>query len=342
MIDAFMKIIDEASADTSRWPERSFAVAGSTFSVRAEEPILPMMTAAIDHHPSDRSVAAELPILVWQNEPSPIRQAPSEWKVRERWARREPVHADGEAGSVFFDPIGRVVTLFDHRRSRAAVWLEDGAAIPIWIAAAPFLRLFDAWFVRKARLPCHAAAIARCGVAALIVGSGGAGKSTLAVRSIGAGFDYIGDDYVLLEPGQAPVVHNLYRSGKLAGADLNDPLPTGVSIHRTPEDPAEKHFLMIDPPVILPSAPLALVVVPVIADRHSPDAEEISAGEALRALLPSALRQLPGNHQCKLDLLSRSLQVRCMKMNLSTSTARNLALLDALLTTAKVPTAEPA
>lgn len=342
MIDAFLEIIGEAAADASKWPERRFVLAGSRFSVRAEESILSLLAAAIDHHESSGDRLAELPILIWQNGPSPLRQAPEEWKVQERWACREPVYADSEAGSVFFDPIGRVVTLFDHRRSRAAVWLEDGAAVPIWIAAAPFLRLLDAWFVRKAHLPCHAAAVARHGAAALIVGPGGAGKSTLAVRSVGAGFDYIGDDYVLLEPGEAPRVHNLYRSGKLGGEDLHDPLPADVSLYRTPEDPAEKHFLRVDTRAILPSAPLALVVVPVIAGRRSPDAEEISSGEALRAVLPSALRQLPGHHQRKLDLLSRSLRVRCMKMSLSTSTARNLALLDALLATAAARMVEPA
>ena len=62
---------------------------------------------------------------------------------------------------------------------------------------------------------CHAAVIGEDGVGLLIVGEGGRGKSTLALAAIGAGMDYLGDDYCLVDPQPPYRAYRLFNTAKL-------------------------------------------------------------------------------------------------------------------------------
>jgi hypothetical protein len=209
---------------------------------------------------------------------------------------------------------------------------KNAAALRPWIAAAPFLHLFDAWFTARGKFACHGAAIAKHGRAALIIGPGGAGKSTLALHAAREGFGYIGDDYVLLEPGPpAPVVHSIYSSGKLAVADVAAGASSRLSVVRQADDELDKAVLRVTALTVLHAAPVAVVVSPRIDAAGQGSIEPISPAEALRILLPSALQQLPGDHQAKLDILKRVLTVPCVRLNLTPSHQCNLAMIDNLL-----------
>jgi hypothetical protein len=329
MLEPFLNILSEVSTGLTGSPEARFALAGHSFGIRAQRPLLEQMTAALQPLETSASSTDQLAILAWKGDPSPLRQAPPEWKIPERWARREPVRASRGGGMVYFDPIGGVVSLYHSEGRLGGMWFEDEAAPALWIAAAPCLRLLDAWFTEHGKFLCHGAAIARHGGAALIIGPGGVGKSTLAIRSLEDGFDYLGDDYVLLEAGPPwPVIHSIYASGKLAGADISAGLPRQATVFREPDDPTEKGFLRIAPTAIVSSARLALVIQPCIGAHDAPSMVRISAGDALRAILPSALRQLPGGFQEKLAVLTRVLTVPCFRLHMTTSHRHNLSLVE--------------
>lgn len=333
MPDRFFGILDELSSRSHHFPVFDFALAGCVFRVCARtESLSQLLAAALRHRVASATRTPDVTIFAWDGEPSPMSWASSEWKVLERWSRREPVRASGGTGMFFFDPIGGVVSLLCNGKRQAGVWFRDAAALPIWIAAAPFLRLLDSWFIARGSMLCHGAAIAKHGVAALIVGPGGAGKSTLALRSLGAGFGYLGDDYVLLEPAAPlPIVYSVYGSGKLVAGDLDAGAPAETAVFQRPDDCTEKSFLRVSPSSILDSAPLGAVFEPSFGGGAKPEIETISPGEALRCILPSALRQLPGDEKEKLAALSRVLNVPCYRLHLSRDHARNIAALDAEL-----------
>ncbi len=333
MSERFFDILDDIAARSRHFPVFHFALAGGVFRVCAgTETLSQLLAAALRHRVVPETRPPDVTIFAWDGEPVPLSWACPEWKVAKRWSRREPVRASDGAGMFFFDPIGGVVSLYGRDRGQAGVWFRDAAALPIWIAAAPFLRLLDSWFTARKQMLCHGAAIAKHGVAALIVGPGGAGKSTLALRSLDAGFAYLGDDYVLLEAATPlPLVHSVYGSGKLAAGDLEHGLPAGASVFQQPDDRTEKSFLRVSSSSMLDSAPLAAVFQPSRGDGAEPKLEAISPGEALRRILPSSLRQLPGDERKKLEALSRILTVPCYRLHLTRDHARNLELIDAEL-----------
>lgn len=336
MLEAFLEILTQAPAELARQPGTCFKIAGGSVAVHAESSLRSGLTAALQH--LEPATDAGLQVIAWEGEPSPIRRAPEPWRVAERWAQRQPVRASTGAGMVYFDPIGRVVALYDARRQLGGFWVEDAAALRSWIAAAPFLRLFDAWLTPQGKFLCHGAAIARGGRAALIIGPGGAGKSTLALRSVEHGFAYVGDDYVVLDPGQPwPAVWSVYSSAKLAVADFVTGVAPQFSLFREPDDEMDKVVLRVEPSAMLASAPVAIVIAPQIGDQEAGAVETISSAEALRILLPSALQQLPGDHQAKLNILKRMLAVPCVRLNLTQSHRHNLCLIETLLSSAPSP-----
>ena len=306
-----------------------FALAGSTFRIRSEEASLHrQLGEALKHRMVPHVAVPDLAIYTWHTHSSPLSQTPSDWRALERWMHGEPVHALFDDVSTFIDPIGRNIAVLDFDKGQAAVWFADPSP-PIWTLAAPFLRLLDMWFTKRGKILCHGAAIAKHGCAALLIGPGGAGKSTLALHAPDADFGYLGDDYVLVEPGAgSPIVYSVYALGKLLQVDADTHIPARTAVAQFSDERSDKVLLRIDEATICLSAPLVAVVEPFIGESDTPRLERISVGDALRKILPTSLRQLPGDEQKKLSLMARVIAVPCFRLHMTRDHARNLAVID--------------
>jgi|GEM_PF-4258150 len=106
------------------------------------------------------------------------------------------------------------IAVADFGASRAIVWLPSLNRLPGFERAAPFRWLAEGFAARRGQCLLHCASIGANGKAVLIVGSGGAGKSTLALSALSAGWDYFGDDYALVSAEQRPRAWRIYRSAK--------------------------------------------------------------------------------------------------------------------------------
>ena len=147
----------------------------------------------------------------------------------------------------------------------------------------------------------------------LLVGRSGSGKSTTSLACIGSTLGYAADDYCLLsfpEMGP-PLVHSVYATGK-ADSDSVGRLPGHLrqAFASARLCDASKLVLFVTeefPKVPLRSFPLRAVVFPRIKRRDASEAdaapvdpsgaarlEPMSAVEALRALAPSTIFQMPG------------------------------------------------
>ena len=72
----------------------------------------------------------------------------------------------------------------------------------LWLLTHPFVTLpLMEMLKRRERYMIHAAGVARRGRSILICGASGAGKTTLTVALVRAGFDYMGDDLTVLMKG---------------------------------------------------------------------------------------------------------------------------------------------
>ena len=127
--------------------------------------------------------------------------------------------------------------------------------------------------------------------AALLIGSGGAGKSTTALACGLAGGRIVGDDLCVVEcdgETSAATVHALYASLK-----INHDSAARLAVDGWPSlgiTPKGKRVLAIEAPLRLQrSAPVGAVVVlrPPGAGPAVPT--RLTAGETVRALVPTAL-----------------------------------------------------
>jgi hypothetical protein len=199
----------------------------------------------------------------------------------------------GLAAVFSFD--GPVLSVWDRERQRGWAWYAGVGAVPVAERAAPLLRPLRWWLAARGVEVVHAAAVAAEGRALLIAGRGGAGKSTLAVAALAAGFELLGEDYVAVDCAAGPRVHALFAAAKLDAGSLAR-LPELDLPPVAPGEPGGKVLVDLGERFAsrLPATrPLAAIVLPRLSggDRAP---RRVSSAAALRALAPSTLFQLPG------------------------------------------------
>lgn len=106
-----------------------------------------------------------------------------------------------------------VLSIYDYRSQRGLIWLAGGRA-PAWELSRPACPLLNAAVRDSPWTVCHAAAVGQQGQMLLLAGPGGVGKTTAAVACFQAGWDYAGDDFVLVERDTG-MVEPLYCSARL-------------------------------------------------------------------------------------------------------------------------------
>jgi hypothetical protein len=159
----------------------------------------------------------------------------------------------------------------------------------------------------------------------LVVGAGGAGKSTTALSCLASGLGVLGEDYCLLGPGEPPVVHTLYSSAK-ASRDTLERLPFLAPLVANPDrPPSEKALCFLaehTPEALVDRAPLHAVVIPRIAARRETTLSPARPGAALAALAPSTLTQLRGAGDAALARLARAVRsVPCHHLHVGSDPA---------------------
>lgn len=193
---------------------------------------------------------------------------------------------------------GSPLWMLDHRTGRALCWYSElDGPLPSWERGAPLRVLFHWWGAPRDLRLVHAAAVGDERGAVLIVGPGGAGKSTTALAAATAGLGYLADDYCLVQPdaAPAPLVHSLYSTGKCDARSLAL-VPELVGRVVCPPSAStidrDKSVVSMADRVVL-HAPILGVVVPTIVSGPSA-AVPVHAMRALRALAPSTMFQMPG------------------------------------------------
>ena len=215
--------------------------------------------------------------------------------------------------------LGPVISLVDLQSGEAVYHVPDPEQLPYWERAHPARMVFAAWAPTAGLRMCHGAAVGDGRAGLLAVGSGGAGKSTVALACLGAGMSCAGDDYVLVESGASPRVHSLYASALLHPdhqqhwPELMPQVDNAQSIHE-----GEKAMTFRPPGHFKGGFELTAVVVPRVGDSASASVRPISSASALRALAPSSILQLgafDAQTLPSLGALCRSLP--CLELSLS-------------------------
>lgn len=102
--------------------------------------------------------------------------------------------------------------LLDRKRRCGLVWFAG--VPPNWELSRPGLPLIQAWSSDTTWSPAHGGAVGWNGGFVLLAGAGRSGKTTATLACARAGWDYVGDDYILADT-LGGRVEPLYTSARL-------------------------------------------------------------------------------------------------------------------------------
>ncbi|TDT15627.1 hypothetical protein BDK89_1202 [Ilumatobacter fluminis] len=273
----------------------AFRLGGLTIRLHGAGTVLERLVPAFEHHPpvEDTTVAPDLTVLVWDL---------SITEHRPHLAG-DVFHVDGDHDESRSG--GEVRVRYDWPQQAIQVWdadeatgywvIEDPDRLAWWEEAAP-LRPMLAWFLTaQGWYFAHGAAVAVDDRAVLLVGPGGSGKSTTALRCQRAGLDYLGDDYCLVGTfgdDDGYVVASLYRTAKLRPVD-----GPGFEAELTRNEEGRKIVLTVDDRhggAVIGRARLLGVASVEVGSGATTEFSAGHAGTVLQALAPTTFEQLPG------------------------------------------------
>lgn len=250
-------------------------------------------------------------------------------------ARGEINHAFGDI-QVSFRLDSTVLSVSDHSRRTAWCWVRDPAHLPPWECAAPLRPILSWWAARTGGQLAHAAAVGTGEGAVLLAARGGSGKSTTALACLERGLLYLGDDYVMVDPGTPPWVSSLYATAKVTPANLGERLPRlseySSRLHDVHQEKVTLHLWDGFRPQLTPSLPLHAVVIPSVAPDGQLSVSRASAIQALAALAPTTVFQLPHSGAAAVERLASIVRaVPCFRLVLARDLSKNVDAILAIL-----------
>ncbi len=161
------------------------------------------------------------------------------------------------------------------------------------VRAHPASTVLAAWLAHTGAQLLHVAAVGDASGAALLVGAGGAGKSTSALACASGGLGFLGDDLCVVDTAGSPTVHALYATAKVtpeSEARLN--FSAGQTLGQT--DKGKRAVALDDTVSILRSAPIKAIITLSKSSSGASMPARLSTAEVLRVLVPTALKAAIG------------------------------------------------
>ncbi len=212
--DAISQASDFAMSQASQPKRRVFRIAGLAVDLKADgEEMFAAVTDAFSHLPSGQE-PADLSITCWSSDVTGCPLPPPPMPDVEVALRGELPVVDGGRFRFGFHSYSRTLMAADVQSGNAFVITESGMGQRGFERASPLRGPLSWLFAARGRLIVHAAAIASEGRGVLLIGPGGAGKSTLASAALQTGWAFLGDDLVAISTSGPPEIFSLYCTAK--------------------------------------------------------------------------------------------------------------------------------
>lgn len=255
---------------------------------------------------------------------------PAPWS-REDFRLREEIAGWTDAPLLAsFDTAHATISVADTDAGSGVHWARDAAAMAPWEGGAP-LRYLLRWLLARHGLHLvHGAVVGDEHGAVLLVGRGGAGKSTAALACADAGMGLVADDYFLLGTAPEPVAHPLFAIAKADDAAVAMLGPIAARAPWAPRDWRGKYRLPVGDLIAGPMV-IRAIVCPHRAGRTG---EPVAGGAraAAKEIVTSSLSQLPGASATTLAALRPLFdRLPCYELDTGPDLERIPAVLTALL-----------
>jgi hypothetical protein len=251
-------------------------------------PALAHLTSIAGHGP-------RLDVCVWDTASTGVAMPPPEWPL-DAYVDRGEIRVFQDDIRAAFSVDGPTLELWDRTTGRAIVWAADRARVPSYDWAAPARRLFSWWLAYCGLQMIHAGAVGTADGCVLIAGKGGSGKSNTALACLENGLAYLADDYCALEPGDVPVAHSLYGTGKVHADDLDRLTFLAGKVGNADRLPREKALVFLEhhfKTQLTSKAVIKAIVLPRVDQSVQTSIAPASSAEAVRAIAVSTIAQLP-------------------------------------------------
>lgn len=261
----------------------------------ANETLVDVITPALTHLEIQHQGDADLTICFWdsQSTQSPVVAPP--YPHHFYTDRGEIIHANNHRVYALMDLHTKALNVLDKEQNLAFYWTRDVTDLPWWASGSPLQYILHWWTFERDYQLTHAAGISKNNKAVLLTGKGGSGKSTTTLACLQSGFDYIGEDYCLLQEGKQPRIHSVYNSAKVTQQTLDffpELIPHIANKNRLPQEKALLFQHEIYPERIRHLADLAAIIVPQVENIQASWLEPVSPEQVLTALTVTTMWQL--------------------------------------------------
>jgi hypothetical protein len=281
--------------------ERTIRV-GEKTAVRlqfANERLLSYFLPAVEHILIDNSEQNDLTICVWDSTDGSGKPPCPSWQTQRNYQWVDLLASEHVKVACELSPAR--MTAIDFQKKLALFWINDATQFPWFEQSRPFRTILHWWGAAQNLHLLHAAAVGTAddgGV--LLVGKGGAGKSTTALTCLNAGMLYASDDHCLVGfEDSAPVAYGLYNAAKLNMMDSISRFPElDRCIVNRDKLHVEKAMMFLFPHYperMAKKLPLKAVLVPVVTGRPDTSVVKTNWQEAAAALIPSTMTELQGS-----------------------------------------------
>lgn len=113
-----------------------------------------------------------------------------------------------------FEGTGIHLQIINKLTNQAIVWCNSSVLIPAWSKSFPFRQILHHFFEDSHYCLIHGAGVGINGIGVLLTAKGGSGKSTSALACLSNGWQYVGDDFILLNTN-TNYMYSLYNVAKL-------------------------------------------------------------------------------------------------------------------------------
>ncbi len=305
-----VRLVESARAAVARTgsDRAAFVLAGRTVRLEGAGPALTSrITPAFAHLPrASDETPADLTVLLWDTA-STAQPLPDLGAYRAVAGSPVTPILHGGGRSFVFHAFENAMSYLDYEERVGVYLVEDASRLPPWERACPLRSILTWWLAPQNLLLAHGAAVGSAEGAVVMAGPGGSGKSTAALSCLAGGMGYLGDDYVLLDPGSRSV-WSVYGSAKLDEdhlarfPGLMQPEPA------QPDDPADAKRVgwpaAVRPSAVVLSAPVRAMVVPVVTLGPACTLTPVPASRALMAVAPLTMFQTAGDQRAAFRLVS--------------------------------------
>jgi len=266
--------------------------------------LIPLLTRSLDHLDERKSLFHEhatsvrhLTVLLFDSTSTgfPLKDFPFQKQISQNQSQRW--YFENESINAFFQQGANSLQVLDKKRNVALFWVPEAGVLPIDESASPLKIILHWWFGMQGTQMIHTAAVGTDAGAVLIAGKTASGKSTAALTCLESGMDYLADDYCLVSLNPQPRVHSLYNGVKLNEDNIeNFPGLTPVFRNRHWLDSNQELFYLYPgyQQQLVEQRDLRAILLPKVTHQRETKVKEISASEALLAIAPNTLLQLPG------------------------------------------------